>query len=198
MGAIYRRAEKTVAWLGEEGDETVDAFDLLKNLSNKIMNFPPSAPSENPSQPFSAQSAKITLSQIGPRRWNALIAFLSREYWRRIWITQEVALSQDVLVVCGSHSIEWSKLEAIFAATNGKYSTAYSVDANITNAQEFQHVCQLRQFRADSMADKLVHFFDAFFFRTKASFASEVRDKAFAILGLSYSGSAFVAVPDYN
>jgi hypothetical protein len=71
------------------------------------------------------------------------------------------------------------------------------VDTDIANTQGFQHVSQLQQLRADSMADKPVHFFEVLF-RTRASLASEVRDKAFAILGLSYNGSAFVAVPDYN
>jgi hypothetical protein len=176
MSAIYRRAEITVAWLGRAYHSTF-AFATLRTLEGSMDDDPG------------------ILSLIDEESHSALIDLMEREYWRRIWITQEIALSQDVLIMCGSHSIAWSSLELAF-----KKVSKHTVPGNSVwtiKTEGFRHIAKLQQFRGDATADTPVHFFNALY-RTRASLASDVRDKAFAILGLSYNGSAFVTVPDYS
>jgi hypothetical protein len=38
----------------------------------------------------------------------AIQQLLEREYWKRVWIFQEVVLVRDILVVCGSAGINWA------------------------------------------------------------------------------------------
>jgi hypothetical protein len=98
---------------------------------------------------------------------------MEREYWRRIWITQEIALSQDVLVMCGFHSIPWSSSELAFKAASKPNVPGNPVAAVKTGG--FRHISKLQQFRKDAMSDNPVHFFNALF-RTRASLATDLRD----------------------
>lgn len=54
---------------------------------------------------------KLTLdAKIG----QSILDLFRRRYWHRIWVIQEVLLAKDVLLLCGSKSIEWSKLTSFF------------------------------------------------------------------------------------
>jgi hypothetical protein len=97
--------------------------------------------------------------------------------------------------MCGSHSIAWSSLELAFKIVSKHTVPENSVWAIKT--ESFCHIAKLQQFRGDATADTPLHFFNALY-RTRASLASDVRDKVFAILGLSYNGLAFVTVPNYS
>lgn len=41
----------------------------------------------------------------------ALVSFLSRTYWARLWIVQEVLLAKNLLIACGDEQIAWSTLQ---------------------------------------------------------------------------------------
>jgi hypothetical protein len=45
-----------------------------------------------------------------PRQWNALLRLLQHPWFARIWVVQEVALSQRVFVKYGDETIEWDIL----------------------------------------------------------------------------------------
>lgn len=59
---------------------------------------------------------------------------LSREYWSRMWIQQEVALSSNVVVCCGNSKIPWNVFEAglVFIMLLMHQAT-YGVIAKYTN-----------------------------------------------------------------
>jgi len=44
---------------------------------------------------------------------DALLRLLSKTYWRRVWIIQEILLARDLVVYCGSRRFSWSSLEAL-------------------------------------------------------------------------------------
>jgi len=83
-----------MAWLGDEDANTNLAFELIEGAV--VTTFP----SRN--------------------RWRDLQGILSRPYWQRIWIIQELALIPDVVVLCGmqettsafwqTHSVQTSTL----------------------------------------------------------------------------------------
>ncbi len=44
------------------------------------------------------------------QKWAAYNSFLERPWWTRVWVIQEVAVSDKVVVLCGEHSIGWDHL----------------------------------------------------------------------------------------
>jgi hypothetical protein len=104
MGKIYTRAERVIAWLGEETFDSGMALDFIPYLT-KVAKF---------------DTESIWLFYLGNcdflRQMMSLVHLFSRPWWQRMWIIQEVALAPDVLVVCGSRRIPWSTFHSFTIA----------------------------------------------------------------------------------
>ncbi|KAH7408717.1 heterokaryon incompatibility protein-domain-containing protein [Phaeosphaeria sp. MPI-PUGE-AT-0046c] len=79
MDRIYATAERTIVWLGPAANE-----------SNVVM------------QKF--EEKVIVTSDILPIIYFTYV-LLSRPWWSRVWVLQEVALSKSVFIHCGMHSL---------------------------------------------------------------------------------------------
>ncbi|KAF1959328.1 HET-domain-containing protein [Byssothecium circinans] len=104
MGKIYTRAERVIAWLGEETFDSGMALDFI---------------------PYLTKVAKVDTEFIWLlhlerneflRRMMSLVHLFFRPWWNRMWIIQEVALSPGVVVVCGSRHIPWSTFHSFIIA----------------------------------------------------------------------------------
>ena len=77
MGDIYRNARRVLAWIGAAADDSDAFFDYLENLG-------------------AADDARRIAVKSAVHHLN------NRPYWRRAWIKQELILSKDITVYCGS------------------------------------------------------------------------------------------------
>ncbi|KAF1964026.1 HET-domain-containing protein [Bimuria novae-zelandiae CBS 107.79] len=104
MRKIYTRAERVIAWLGEETFDSGMALDFIPYLTEVAK--------------FDTESIWLFyLENYGfLRRMMSLVHLFSRPWWQRMWIIQEVALAPDVLVVCGSRHIRWSTFHVFIIA----------------------------------------------------------------------------------
>ncbi|KAF4624350.1 hypothetical protein G7Y89_g13822 [Cudoniella acicularis] len=196
MGAIYRKATMTIAWLGEENETSGTAFLFIE----RFWEFQQKSEQEVSSLKIVVNENRngemkpgITIFNDEQDAVNAIAAFLHllrRPYWRRIWIIQELALSRTIEILCGPHKTPWSKLEN--ALRQMKIFYWRQVDAHTG----FTRLLNIQKFREDAMSDKPVHFLEAIG-RSQSSLATEERDKVFAVLQLAYNGNAFIPVPNY-
>jgi hypothetical protein len=60
-------------------------------------------------QEFLEQRIEETRGPIGG--WTAMAELLSRPWFQRSWITQEVAFGRDVTVTCGGDLIPWDDMD---------------------------------------------------------------------------------------
>ncbi|EON65769.1 hypothetical protein W97_05008 [Coniosporium apollinis CBS 100218] len=105
MGDIYRGAEKTLVWLGEEGDGSHLAMDLLSSVTSAGLQdlF------ENPSRNASLEQS-----------WVALQILFRRPYWSRVWVLQEILLSHPTKIFCGNCTCEWENVQMLLDPDNFK------------------------------------------------------------------------------
>ena len=54
--------------------------------------------------------AKIGIPDYSMERWEYLVRFLRRAWFRRTWILQEVAFAEDLTILCGPQEISWDEL----------------------------------------------------------------------------------------
>jgi hypothetical protein len=87
MTSIYRTAFHVVAWIGSETPGQPNLQQYLKS---------------------SASLLRLD-SQTSPGIGH-FYDLLSRKYWRRMWIVQEVSVATDLWIVCGSSSVNWDTL----------------------------------------------------------------------------------------
>lgn len=128
MADIYRRAKCTLVSLGAHDVNSLRLYDALCSLEQpeSVDTFPTLNPTA--ADPHSGPS-----SAFEERRWFAdaiygprlvpgldlqaaeklLIAvskFGRRDYWHRLWVYQELVLSNELLVLCGRDAIAWKHL----------------------------------------------------------------------------------------
>jgi hypothetical protein len=97
MTSIYSRAEFVAIWLGPEEDESALAIDLLQNVADQAGS------AENVSSLIS--------SRVGKPDLDALVSLFERDYWRRLWVVQEILNATSITVYCGSTKLPWSVYE---------------------------------------------------------------------------------------
>lgn len=102
MHKIYRRALRTIAWIGESTP-----------ASKMAMTFP-SEQSRSPSPSWSmlkvggdfhVDDSRNSMSRAALAKWDALGDLFGRTWYTRAWIVQEVACSQHWTLKCGESEI---------------------------------------------------------------------------------------------
>lgn len=93
IGRIFGQAARVLVWVGESAD-------------NSAMLFQPTADSPLWRKAIGAQPSPEVMRQR-VTVWNA---FLSRPYWKRTWIVQEIICAKSIVVHCGADSAAWEDL----------------------------------------------------------------------------------------
>jgi hypothetical protein len=113
MGDIYQNAVKVLSWLGPEADGSMEVISTTRNMSQEIQTVPPNCnrfdwlsryPDLLEVTPFDENNSKIL---------KCFNLFWERDYWKRIWIKQEIVLARDILLMCGAETISWEQLEVV-------------------------------------------------------------------------------------
>lgn len=93
IGRIFQQSICVLVWVGE-------------NTDSSEMLFQPTASSPLWRKALGAQPASEVIEQR-VTVWNA---FLSRPYWKRTWIVQEIICAKSIIVHCGANRADWEDL----------------------------------------------------------------------------------------
>ncbi|PTB44715.1 hypothetical protein M441DRAFT_132363 [Trichoderma asperellum CBS 433.97] len=97
MRKIYSNAQSVSVWLGKvdtSSDSDVAMQWLATRTSCELGNF-------NFDNFWSLRQAK------------AILAFCEMNYWRRVWIIQEIMFAKEITIYCGSKHISWNTFEQL-------------------------------------------------------------------------------------
>lgn len=102
MAEIFGLASEVILWIGEgEGDENLEAIRFLHGLAD-LYDMEPSV---------ARQLVSYIVREPGLRSsWLALGQFLAKEWWKRLWILQEIVLAQSAILVCGRFCAKWEHI----------------------------------------------------------------------------------------
>jgi hypothetical protein len=93
MSFIYSSAEAVFAWLGGSTATTGLGFRMLERLEEKAAQF----------------ASEQGLTDEEEEGLRAVGELLSREYWTRLWIVQEVVYARKLFLLCGPHMHHFTK-----------------------------------------------------------------------------------------
>lgn len=113
MSEIYENAEKVDVWLGNEEHDSQTALDFIKNEIADLDRFDELVKSKN---------------TISTEKWRALTALLTREWFERRWVVQEIALGKKAELYCGKGSVLWTDFTiavALFESRSKPLSELY-------------------------------------------------------------------------
>ncbi|KAK2758642.1 hypothetical protein FQN54_003332 [Arachnomyces sp. PD_36] len=165
MGNIFRQANQVVVWLG-------DAQDITEAAIN----------------PLSSENATETLSNSVQR---VFFTLLSKSYWTRVWIIQELAEASKITVLCGHYNLLWEGLESFSRST---FTPSFDGADGGELKAKFQ---ELLQFRIDRLSIKPVSLLELLY-RSRSACSTDPRDKIYGLLGLAYDSHVYVPEPNYN
>lgn len=92
MADIYSQARLVIAWLGPESEASRAAFQFLAYCYHR---------------------PRDRRDMTEDRGWDALENIYHRDYWKRVWIVQEICLAREVIIVCGHTQIPWTYITAL-------------------------------------------------------------------------------------
>jgi Heterokaryon incompatibility protein (HET) len=114
MRDIYRQADGVVIWLGPKKPKTGLAFELLRSLEpsgigNLLFGTQPMTGREHQLQnEVIDKIRRLVISH--PEKMECIQIFfpdvITRDWWRRVWILQEAALAQSLVVKCGDQELD--------------------------------------------------------------------------------------------
>lgn len=87
MGDIFKRARRVLIWLGVETENDRSAFSFLSEAYLR--------------SPYNRREL------MDDHRWAALNEMCEIDYWKRVWIVQEICLSPRAVICCGRQRIPW-------------------------------------------------------------------------------------------
>ncbi|KAK1980969.1 heterokaryon incompatibility protein [Colletotrichum cereale] len=107
MDHIYKLAVRVDIWLGTVTDKHRPA-----EVSQLVHTMAANARKESGYKPGNrvfdhGALRRYGLQDVPDAVWHAFVAFFDRKWFRRVWIVQEVALSQDACVLWGDDMIPW-------------------------------------------------------------------------------------------
>jgi hypothetical protein len=205
MDQIYGQARTVTAWLGESDSHTDKAIQLLEISWDIPVSDDPSF------------DIKSLILNIPSEQWLALSSLLSRPYFRRAWVVQEVALAKQLVLLCGNRVIPWEHLVHLSNFTQKTRAwTLLTNHAGVFRTTE-EHLLSSRWRPPIRFGQQLSSLLDARETITKNKFspedllylgrrfdATEAKDKFYAMLGLAKvrlgSDSTFARLPpvDYT
>lgn len=187
MGRIYSMAETVDVWLGEakEGEDVDLAMKFIPRLLEAYED--PSELSDQSKEPNVVQKLGVLVIRSG--RWNAVERVIARQYFRRMWIVQEVSLGTTVNVYCGPYSIDWHSLalaaRCIGTTRDGSNLEALAVIKLIQSLRR-----DIRLGRDRPLAQILSQVFSLL--------CSNPLDKIYGVLGLVQEPHSKDVKPDYG
>ena len=182
MRDIYSAAQTVMVWLGPHDSGSPQLFEFFELIA---------------ADPASMQTS-------GSRDWKADIVqafeeLMSRPYWRRTWIIQEVVLANNIRLFCGKASTPWLDFVAMYKtwfqeailASQSQYS-------RLTNKSRTEHyrvealdmLVDLHKRDAQPLLLDMMdwnHPFECF----------DSRDRVYGVLGFVADGADFLPLVDY-
>ncbi|CAK7229387.1 hypothetical protein SCUCBS95973_007205 [Sporothrix curviconia] len=210
MKKIYSAASSVAIWLGMDFADSELALALIKKLSDNT-----SARNEGILQ-------QLVKSRDHQPAFTALVSLFEREYWRRLWVVQEVLNARHVTVLCGSSSIPWStyqqaadvlqKLSTLIDQTysswlcDGVDSVYISPKSRMSYSEVFLHLGPASFQDVESLHLSGADLNDAAtalklqkaLCMCRSKFATDARDKVYGLLGVLPDDVQKHIVPDYS
>ncbi|KAH7370401.1 heterokaryon incompatibility protein-domain-containing protein [Rhexocercosporidium sp. MPI-PUGE-AT-0058] len=109
MQQIYSTATEVTIWIGKEGFLTVEAFALLKKMSDAWCSYKTVREPRYIHHPSDLPFDQSLLDLDNRVLWNEIEELFSRSYFERIWIVQELVSARRALLYCGDYTMKWEQ-----------------------------------------------------------------------------------------
>lgn len=118
---------------------------------------------------------------------------LSREYWRRAWILQELTVAGDIRLRCGAQDLDFGLLSSVIS----EFEALHTMGIFQPFTPNHQHVFNVVALRKKWRPREPIHLLSAL----RDSFhtcSTKPHDKIYSLFGICFDSSRFVTAVDYD
>ena len=197
MREIYSAAEAVMVFLGAKSEESDMACDLVGKLSDLFQNgafdlqgkILPRSVSVAKRYPFEDKKLReLGLPLKNDPDWVALAELLSRPYFHRVWVLQELVMARAPIVAfCGSYQLPYAALEMsmrVLLPTGWSFEMWRLVQKSDRQLEMQALVCLRIAGALRRVAGKKLNL-EILLYMTRTFSATDPRDKIFALLGMA-------------
>ncbi|KAN0102765.1 HET domain containing protein [Hyaloscypha variabilis] len=185
MSDIYARAERVLVYLGEASHNSWIGMDFILQDAQAWTTGNGHRPSVGLGPGITASPQQMAIDHI-----------ISRPYFSRIWVIQEVVFARDVQIILGDRAVQWDSFSraVYYVGINKKlhlrlHNTAPRILSYRERAGPFL-TGGLSSWKPVSLLELLRD--------TRTCEASDARDKIYALLGMSVEKHEQDLAPDYS
>ena len=195
MKDVYAEADETICWLGEGNADSDMAIDLIARMANMVK-----IPGPGGELTFSNLSASHF--PVDKHTWEVLSNFYYRRPWfRRVWVRQEVAVSNTLTIMCGENSLDWGTFSQVSLSLAINRSIPSSLVVDFENPPTTVDLSSLLMIR--TCAEQLAKVNDRFELCALLLFCHDCEatllvDRIYALLGLTADAETPELSPDYR
>jgi hypothetical protein len=173
MSRIFHTAQTVVVWLGPAHRGSDLAMSAIARISS--------------GERFAKQAFHLWTGDAG----HAMDDICRRNYWRRLWIFQELRLARRIRLMCGSKTAPWDKFQAVMEFANSRSGIAQLDDnTEVVASSPAMRMVKLNLKSVDTALWSLIQ-------ETKHLRCFDARDKVYALLGVATKGHTSME-PDYS
>ena len=171
MTVIYENAISVLMWLGPEKDASNTAMRFLVDYNNGIREG----------------TSRLALLEHSFDIQVGLIRLLTRQYWSRVWIMQEVIVSRAAYICCGRYVASWEALVDLIAPLSPYDQLQLEMKGHFQGFRAIQHaandlVWPMAQLNFNRQLCDKITYWEGLQLAPKRR-ASDPRDYIFSLLG---------------
>ncbi|KAH8749845.1 heterokaryon incompatibility protein-domain-containing protein [Hyaloscypha sp. PMI_1271] len=198
MGSIYSNARQVIVWLGPSSSNSQLAIESLIRIGEGV-----NISDETRTIMFKTDSwAKLLGNNVDALKyhapsWIAIRDLLHREWFSRLWVFQEIGLATNATVSVGTDCIDWQTfgsslqwLWTILDHLNELIENLAIEDFASNSISKFLDLTERKASQYQSLYSLLN--------KKRKLYASDPRDRLYAIRGLAAPADRKCIVPDYS
>ena len=195
MPDIYTFADEVIAWLGPPSLDSDLAMEFITFFSDAMKTH--SIGSRGVDGNESKFRQLISGTKFESSELDCIYNFFDRPWFHRIWIVQEMVLSRRTIMVCGEMTAAWEAMDALLESLPSRYlhkivgGEATTLSLGIRNF-DMTFTLSTRHNEKDRMPLQELMLW------CRRFYATDPRDKLYALLGIATDSSDRVLDPDYE
>ncbi|KAI9641390.1 hypothetical protein NHQ30_010192 [Ciborinia camelliae] len=108
MAPLYKVAQRVIVWLGPKSPSSHIAISTLQHLGSQLEVSRSNVRFRSPQAVEPEWFRAVFPLPYDDKTWQAIKEFLYRPWFERLWIWQEIQLSNSrAMIVCGSDQVPW-------------------------------------------------------------------------------------------
>lgn len=215
MSKIYSNATQTLVWLGEANDHTAAVFRWVRQIHGFFIEWGTRvAQSQDPESLLTTPEMEAGLQAVEsfmrslPDSTEMLKQFwgniMTRPWFKRVWVVQEIVLAKKGTLQCGDSSVPWNVLSEAFymmATTQFAYlkwnnGTVDSIDPKALDCDSEGFLQLIYQYRSYGAGQRLP--ISTIVGANSLRKATDPKDLVYAFIGLAAANESPILKPDYS